>query len=156
MKPKVWFQFRMMPEALARIEAVADIVLDGDMERLEGADVTVIGGLKTDGPFMDKVGPNLKLIARPGIGVDTVDIPAATERQIIVINTPNAPSESTAEHAVALLMAVAKRVMVGDRHLRGETADRGLMRGTELYDRVLGVAGGGAAGGGMGADIPLS
>jgi phosphoglycerate dehydrogenase-like enzyme len=116
------------------------------MDRLEGVDVTVIGNLQTDGPFMDKAGPNLKLIARPGIGVDTVDIPAATERNIIVINTPDAPTESTAEHAVALLMAVAKRVMVGDMFLRGAPLDRSLMRGTELYDRVLGVAGYGRIG----------
>ena len=97
--------------------------------------------------MMDRLGPNLKAVCRPGIGVDTVDLEAAKERGILVINTPDAPTESTAEHAVALLMAVAKRVMTGDMYLRGNSAiTREDMLGTELLGRTLGVVGYGRIG----------
>jgi D-3-phosphoglycerate dehydrogenase len=95
---------------------------------------------------MDRVGPGLKLIARSGIGVDGIDIPAATERGILITNTPDAPTESTAEHAVALLLAIAKRVMVGDMQLRGADLPRSAMIGTEVKGRTLGVVGYGRIG----------
>ncbi|MCB0085712.1 MAG: hypothetical protein KDE47_32445, partial [Caldilineaceae bacterium] len=70
-----------------------------------------------------------------------------TARGILVINTPDAPTESTAEHAVALMMTVCKRVMAGDRMMRGdESVDRGDLLGTELLDRNLGVLGYGRIG----------
>jgi phosphoglycerate dehydrogenase-like enzyme len=79
--------------------------------------------------------------------VDNVDIPSASARQILVLNTPDAPTESTAEHAVALLMAVAKRVLVGDMYLRSDrTIPRAEMIGTELLGRTLGVIGYGRIG----------
>lgn len=133
--------------ATDRIREVAEVVIDPTMQQAIGADVVVMGSMRTDGAFMDQLGPNLKLIAKPGIGVDNIDIDAATERNILVIHTPDAPTESTAEHAVALLMAVAKRVMVGDMYLRGDTTiERGDMLGTELLGRALGVLGYGRIG----------
>jgi D-3-phosphoglycerate dehydrogenase len=147
MKPKVWMGFRFPPETMARIEAAAEVTSDGDMAKLAGSSVVVPGRAYVDGEFLDQVGPDLKLIAKVGIGVDTVDIPAVTERGILLANTPDAPSESTAEHAVALLLAIAKRVVVGDMQLRGNSGiERSHMRGTELRDRVLGVVGYGRIG----------
>lgn len=141
-------QFGLRLGALERIQEVADVVIDPTLaNEAVGADVLVLGGGKCDGEVMDRLGPNLKLIARPGIGVDSVDIPAATERGILVINTPDAPTESTAEHAVALMMAVCKRVMAGDRMMRGDSSvERGDLLGTELLDRNLGVLGYGRIG----------
>ena len=147
MKPKVWMAWKFPPEVMARLEEVAEVISDGDMDKISGSTVIVPGRPRVTGELLDMVGPSLKLIARAGIGVDTVDIPAATERGILIINTPDAPTESTAEHAVALLMAVAKRVIVGDMFLRGASdIERGYMRGTELKGRVLGVVGYGRIG----------
>ncbi|MCB9152050.1 MAG: hydroxyacid dehydrogenase [Caldilineaceae bacterium] len=148
MKPKVAMQFGLRLGALERIQEVADVVIDPTLAgEAVGADALVLGGGKCDGEVMDRLGPNLKVIARPGIGVDSVDIPAATARGILVINTPDAPTESTAEHAVALMMTVCKRVMAGDRMMRGdESVDRGDLLGTELLDRNLGVLGYGRIG----------
>ena len=141
-------QFGLRLGALERIQEVADVVIDPTLAgEAVGADALVLGGGKCDGEVMDRLGPNLKVIARPGIGVDSVDIPAATARGILVINTPDAPTESTAEHAVALMMTVCKRVMAGDRMMRGdESVDRGDLLGTELLDRNLGVLGYGRIG----------
>jgi D-3-phosphoglycerate dehydrogenase len=144
MKPKVWMSWQFAPQYMARLEAEAEVVTGGDMAQLPGA-IAAVPRL-ADGAFMDAAGPSLKLIARPGIGLDTVDLDAATERGILVCHTPDAPTESTAEHAVALLMAVAKRVVVGDMHLRGANLDRSEMVGTEIMGRTLGVVGYGRIG----------
>ena len=147
MKLKVVMQFELRLGATERIREVADVVIDPTLEQAVGADIVIAGGGKFDAAFMDKAGPNLKVIAKPGIGVDNVDLDAATARNILVVHTPDAPTESTAEHAVALLMAVAKRVMVGDMSLRGDTSiQRSEMTGTELLDRNLGVLGYGRIG----------
>ena len=147
MTKRVWMEWSLSPTLMSRLTELAEVVSDGDMAQLHGS--AVITGIRRyyDGEFMDRVGPNLKMIAKPGIGVDNIDLDAATTRGILVCNTPDAPSESTAEHAVALLMAVAKRVMVGDMHLRG-AADFGRddMRGTELLGSKLGIVGYGRIG----------
>ena len=146
MRPKVWLAWKWPPEALAWLEAVAEVISEGNMTNLAGADVVLISRENANGEFMDRVGPQLKLLARPGIGVDGIDLAAATERGILVTNTPDGPTESTAEHAVALLLAVAKRVVVGDMQLRGADIPRSQLVGTEVRDRTLGVVGYGRIG----------
>lgn len=147
MKPKVVMQLELRLGATERIREVAEVVIDPTLAQAVGADIVIAGSAQIDGPFMDKAGPTLKVIAKPGIGVDNIDLDAATARNILVIHTPDAPTESTAEHAVALLMAVAKRVMVGDMSLRGDTTiQRSEMMGTELLGRTLGVVGYGRIG----------
>lgn len=148
MKPKVWMDWHPAPELQDKIREVAELINDGDQEKMIGCEI--VGGVrqKFDGALMDKIGPQLRMLGRPGIGVDAIDVDAASERGILVTNTPDAPTESTAEHAIALLMAVAKRVMVGDMYLRDDSRaiDRSLMRGTELLGRTLGVVGYGRIG----------
>lgn len=147
MVKKIWMEWPLPPALLAQITGLAEIVDDGDMEKIHGS--TVITGIRRyyDGEIMDRVGPDLLQIAKPGIGVDNIDLDAATARGILVCNTPDAPSESTAEHAVALLMAVAKRVMVGDMHLRGDSdIGREDMLGSELLGSSLGIVGFGRIG----------
>ena len=146
-RTKIVMQFELRFGATDRLRDVADVIIDPTLEQIDGADFFVPGGARVDSALLDRFGPNLKAVCRTGIGVDTVDLDAAAERGILVINTPDAPTESTAEHAVALLMAVAKRVMVGDMYLRGDSAiTRADMLGTELLDRTLGVVGYGRIG----------
>jgi D-3-phosphoglycerate dehydrogenase len=146
-RPKIVMQMELRMGATDRLREVADVIIDPTWEKVAGADVIVPGPSKVDAALLERAGPNLKLIAKPGIGVDNVDIPAATAHGVLVLNTPDAPTESTAEHAVALLMAVAKRVMVGDMFLRTDrTIPREEMMGTELLGRTLGVIGYGRIG----------
>lgn len=147
MAKKVWMEWPLPAEQLARLAGLAEVVTDGDLDKIAGA--TVITGIRRhyDGAFMDSVGPNLVQIAKPGIGVDNIDLVAATERGILVCNTPDAPTESTAEHAVALLLAVAKRVVVGHSQLTGrDEIPSEEMHGTELMGSTLGVVGYGRIG----------
>ena len=147
MSIKVVMQYELPMGAGTRIRDMAEVVIDPELEPTTGADIVVVGGRKVDADFMNRAGSRLKMVATPGIGVDKIDVDAASERQIIVIHNPDAPTESTAEHTVALLMSMAARVMTGDRFLRGDrTITREDMRGTELLGRNLGIIGYGRIG----------
>ncbi len=147
MKARVWTELQLNPETLAGLESVADVISNADMADLPGVDAVITGStIVIDGDFMDQAGPALKVIARPGIGVDNVQLPAATKRGILVVNTPDAPTESTAEHTVALLLALATRVVMGDMSLRGADISRSQLLGTEMRGRLLGVIGFGRIG----------
>lgn len=147
MKPVIWYQFGIDDANRARLEQYANIIEGGDVTELENVFAMVIGSLiDANGVLMDQVGPTLRAVIRPGIGVDNVHIADATQRGILVINTPDGPTESTAEHAVALLLAVAKRVVTGTRFLQTGGTDRNIMFGTEVRDRVLAVIGFGRIG----------
>ena len=147
MAVKVVMQSELPMGATERIREMAEVVIDPDLDPGAGADIVVAVGGKVDAEFMTKAGRQLKMISTPGIGVDKIDVDAASERDIVVIHNPDAPTESTAEHTVALLMSMAARVMAGDRFLRGDrTVTREDMRGTELKGRNLGVIGYGRIG----------
>lgn len=98
--------------------------------------------LRYTGEVMDAC-PQLKLIARTGIGVDNVDLDAATARGIVVTNTPDGPTESTAEHTVAMLLALAKRLKQGNANLaEGRWGPRnGVLMGDEVMGKTLGLVG---------------
>lgn len=148
MKPRVWVGIKSPSAAiLAPLAELAELSTGDDQDRLPGSTVVVCGGAnRADAAFMDRVGPSLQLLAMPGIGLNHIDIAAASERGILVCNNPDAPTESTAEHTVALLLATAKRVMTGDMQLRGADISRADMLGTELRGLTLGVLGYGRIG----------
>ena len=148
MKPRIWAGKRPpTPELFAPLSKLAEISVDGDQNLLAGSTVVISGqGRMFDGPWMDGVGPQLQLLAMPGIGLDHIDVPAATERGILVCHNPDAPTESTAEHAVGLLLAIAKRIVAGDMQLRGAEIPRSRLRGTEVRGQTLGVLGYGRIG----------
>jgi D-3-phosphoglycerate dehydrogenase len=148
MKQKVWVGYDLMPDPLALLKAKTETIHSTSLADLSGVAAVILGvDPMADGAFMDQAGDSLKVIARHGIGVDNVDLPAATKRGILVVNTPDAPTESTAEHAVALLLALAKQVVAGDRNLRGMAGiPHHQLQGTEIRGRVLGVVGFGRIG----------
>jgi D-3-phosphoglycerate dehydrogenase len=84
---------------------------------------------------------NLKVIGRAGIGVDNVDVPAATQRGIIVMNTPFGNSITTAEHAIALMFALARQLPAADRSTQAGKWEKSRFMGVELYGKTLGVIG---------------
>jgi D-3-phosphoglycerate dehydrogenase / 2-oxoglutarate reductase len=84
---------------------------------------------------------NLKVIGRAGIGVDNVDIPAATARGIIVMNTPFGNSITTAEHAISLMLALARQIPEADTSTRAGKWEKNRFMGVEIYSKTLGVIG---------------
>jgi D-3-phosphoglycerate dehydrogenase len=84
---------------------------------------------------------NLKVIGRAGIGVDNVDVPAATQRGIVVMNTPLGNSITTAEHAIAMMFALARQLPAADRSTQAGKWEKSRFMGVELYAKTLGVIG---------------
>jgi D-3-phosphoglycerate dehydrogenase / 2-oxoglutarate reductase len=84
---------------------------------------------------------NLKVIGRAGIGVDNVDIPAATSRGIIVMNTPFGNSITTAEHAISLMLALARQIPEADASTRAGKWEKNKFMGVEMFSKTLGVIG---------------
>ena len=85
--------------------------------------------------------PALKVIARAGIGLDNVDVAAATARGVLVVNAPTSNIVSAAEHAMALLLAVARNVPAADASLRSGHWKRSAFTGVELAEKTVGVVG---------------
>jgi D-3-phosphoglycerate dehydrogenase len=84
---------------------------------------------------------NLKVIGRAGIGVDNVDIPAATQKGIIVMNTPFGNSITTAEHAISLMLSLARQIPEADASTRASKWEKNRFMGVEVTSKVLGVIG---------------
>jgi len=85
--------------------------------------------------------PQLKVIGRAGIGVDNVDVSAATQRGIVVVNTPEGNNVTTAEHAIALLVSLARHVPQATASMKAGKWEKTKFQGMELYNRTLGVVG---------------
>ena len=85
--------------------------------------------------------PRLKVVARAGIGLDNVDVPAATKAGVMVVNAPQSNVISAAEHAVALLMAVARRIPRADASLKQGQWQRSKFTGVELAGKTAGIVG---------------
>ncbi|MHB8599607.1 MAG: hydroxyacid dehydrogenase [Ktedonobacteraceae bacterium] len=154
---QIWTGRALQPEALAVLEGFATVTVSKVGERNDWykeastADAIIVAGETfVTGEVMDRIGPKLRIIARNGIGFDRVDLKAATERGIMVVNTPDGPTESTAEHTIALMLNLCKQVMVGDRILRSGQPFPVLSEvtpGLEVSGSTLGLVGVGRIGG---------
>ena len=110
-----------------------------DETRLDQAAAAIAGGVRWDSERFD-LAPNLQVLSRTGIGVDTVDLDEAIRRGVQVTNTPDGPTVSTAEHTIALLFAVAKTLQPNQDRLRRQTGDyTAASSATELDGLTLGL-----------------
>jgi D-3-phosphoglycerate dehydrogenase len=85
--------------------------------------------------------PKLKIVARAGVGLDNVDVEAATARGVLVVNAPTSNIHSAAEHALALLLAASRQIAAADATLREHTWKRSSFSGTEIFGKTVGVVG---------------
>jgi D-3-phosphoglycerate dehydrogenase len=113
---------------------------------LRAADGSIVrSGTRITAELLDDPG-KLRAIARAGVGVDNIDVPAATRKGIVVMNTPGGNTVSTAEHTVAMLLALARHVPAADASLKGGKWERAKFVGTQLAGKTLGVVGLGRVG----------
>jgi D-3-phosphoglycerate dehydrogenase len=89
---------------------------------------------------------SLRVIGRAGVGVDNIDVEAATRRGVVVLNAPGGNTVSTAEHAFSLLLCVARKIPQADASVRSGSWSRTNFQGVELYDKTLGIIGMGRIG----------
>jgi D-3-phosphoglycerate dehydrogenase len=88
----------------------------------------------------------LKVVGRAGIGLDNVDIPAATQRGVVVMNTPTGNVITTAEHAIAMMMSLTRNIPMGTLTMKEGKWEKKKLQGREVYNKVLGVIGFGKIG----------
>src|SRR5205823_1414315 len=85
--------------------------------------------------------PHLRIVGRAGTGVDNIDVPAASGRGVLVVNAPGANSISVAEHACALMLALARMIPAADRAMKERKWEKKRFLGTEVRGKTLGIAG---------------
>jgi D-3-phosphoglycerate dehydrogenase / 2-oxoglutarate reductase len=132
------------------IEVVVDAKLAQDVPALRRAladadGIVIRSGTQLTAEALE--GPSrLKAIVRAGVGVDNIDVAAATRRGIVVMNTPGGNTVSTAEHTLALLLALARNVAKANDSLKAGKWDRSKFTGTQLEGKTLGIIGLGRVG----------
>ena len=150
MPPKVLISDSLSPAA---VQIFKDNGIEVDIQPKLGADKEKLAELigNFDGlairsatkvtPKMLERAKNLKVIGRAGIGVDNVDIPAATAKGIIVMNTPFGNSITTAEHAITLMLALARQIPQADASTQAGKWEKNRFMGVEITGKTLGVIG---------------
>lgn len=88
-----------------------------------------------------EAGTQLKIIGRAGVGVDNVDVPAATRRGVVVVNSPEGNTVAAAEHAVAMMLSLSRHIPAANQSVKDGKWDRKSFTGVEVYKKTLGIVG---------------
>lgn len=88
-----------------------------------------------------EAGKNLKIIGRAGVGVDNIDVNSATQKGIIVVNSPDGNTHAAAEHTIAMMMAMSRNIPCADASVKQGLWERSKFTGVEVYNKTLGVIG---------------
>jgi len=151
MKPRVFIPERIAECGMSIVQESCECIApwrDGkectdaeQREILPGVDAVIVRLFTISAADLEQC-PNLKVIGKHGVGVDNIDCEAATARGIPVVFTPTANSNAVAEHALALMLALARHIVPSSVALReGRFADRAQFTGVELAGKTLGVVG---------------
>ena len=110
-------------------------------EQIEDVDAIIAGDSKISEESLKKA-KRLKVIGRPGVGVDNVDLKACTERGILVFNVPGINADSVAEHVIGMILAISKKFLQRDNLARsGRWGERDKIIGSELKGKTIGIIG---------------
>ena len=120
-------QTKLSPEALVNVVSDYDALM-------------IRSGTKVTKDVIE-AGQNLKIIGRAGVGVDNVDVPAATRRGIVVVNSPEGNTIAAAEHALAMMLAMSRHIPAADKSVKEGNWNRKQFTGVEVYKKTLGVVG---------------
>ena len=146
----VWTDVTLRPQALELLSGAGARVhsaTGGPQTGLTGADAMIVGARLAGDEALFRQAPRLQVIARVGIGVDRIDVAAATRAGVCVVNTPEAPTESTAEFTIALMLAVARRLTIGAAGVAaGGWIEDARVLGFDLAGKTLGLVGCGRIG----------
>lgn len=146
--PLLWTDGALHPDALAALTPHVRLAgpnlpagVAGPGEIAE-SDAVIAGPQRTWDAAAFALAPHLRVVARTGIGYDNVDVPAASAAGICALNTPDAPTESTAEFAVTLMLAVTRRLAIADRQSKaGVWKLHEPVLGFDLAEKTLGLVG---------------
>lgn len=149
---KVFIADAITEEALAKLKEHLEVHVETGLSEAElcqkigDFDALMVRSATTVTKAIMDAAPKLQVIGRAGVGVDNIDVPEATSKGILVINSPQGNTISAAEHTVALLLAAARKVPFAHQTMEQGRWDRKKFTGNELYNKTLGVVGFGRIG----------
>jgi D-3-phosphoglycerate dehydrogenase len=137
----------MHPVGVEILQREADIITEAERpgkpirEFINEAHAIIVRLGEIDRELLEQA-KNLMIIAKHGVGIDNIDVEAATQKKVVVINTPLANAESVAEHDLGLMLAINKKIVLADHNIRmGTPKTRQQLVGVELKDKTLGLIG---------------
>ncbi|MBK9344299.1 MAG: phosphoglycerate dehydrogenase [Dehalococcoidia bacterium] len=146
-RPRILIADPVAPEGIELLRAIGDVEVktgqaaDALVASIENYDALVVRSETKVTRAIIEAGVRLQVIGRAGVGVDNIDLEAATERGVIVVNAPQGNTIAAAEHTIALLMALARHIPQADASMRAGKWDRKSYVGTEVRGKTLGVIG---------------
>ena len=126
---------------VAQVDVRTDLTPDQLVQTIPDYDALMIrSGTKVTQAVIE-AGTQLKIIGRAGVGVDNVDVPAATRKGIVVVNSPEGNTIAAAEHAIAMMLALSRHVPNANHSVREGKWERKRFTGVEVYKKTLGIVG---------------
>jgi D-3-phosphoglycerate dehydrogenase len=148
-RPRVLVRERIAEPGIELLRSRFDVEVDFDgglAEKIGGFDALIVrSATRVTAELLDRA-PRLKVIGRAGVGVDNVDVDAATTRGIVVVNAPQSTIVSAAEHTIGLMLALARSIPQAHAALKDGRWERARFGGVELAEKTLGLVGFGRIG----------
>ncbi len=134
-------------EGLQLLREQAEVVESESLEALGESDALVVRGrTKVTAEALEQASSNLKVIGRAGVGVDNIDLEAAKSRGITVVNAPQAVTVAVAELTLGLMLSLARHIPTADASMRRAEWRKSELKGSELFEKTLGIVGVGRIG----------
>ena len=152
MDQKVIIADQINEKGIEDLKEVAEVVVDTSVtqeeliNKIKDFDAIIVRSRTKVTRAVIENAEKLKIIARAGVGVDNVDMEAATEKGIMVVNAPESTSVTVAEHAMGLIMALARKISIADKSVKEGKWEKSRFMGIELNGKTLGVIGMGRIG----------
>lgn len=146
-RPKVLIPEKVSPDGLRMLQASLDVhekkgLSPDELEQIIGDyDALIVRSETKVTSSLLAAGKKLRVVARAGVGVDNVDLQAATQLGIIVVNSPQGNINAAAEHTIALLMAVARNIGAASVSIKGGKWERSKLVGVEVKGKTLSILG---------------
>lgn len=146
-KMKVIIADQINEKGIKDLEEVAEVVVDTSITQedlintIKDFDAIIVRSRTKVTRAVIEAAEKLKIIARAGVGVDNVDMEAATEKGIMVVNAPESTSVTVAEHAMGLIMALTRKISIADKSVKEGKWEKSKFMGTELNGKTLGIIG---------------
>ncbi len=146
-KMKVIIADQINEKGIKDLEEVAEVVVDTSItqeeliNKIKDFDAIIVRSRTKVTRAVIEAAQKLKIIARAGVGVDNVDMEAATEKGIMVVNAPESTSVTVAEHAMGLILALTRKISIADKSVKEGKWEKSRFMGMELNGKTLGIIG---------------
>ena len=151
-KMKVLIADQINEKGIDELKEVADVIVRTDITNeelinsIKDFDAIVVRSRTKVTREVIEAANKLKIIARAGVGVDNVDVQAATEKGIMVVNAPESTSITVAEHTMGIILALARKISIADKSVKDGKWEKNKFMGMELAGKTLGIVGMGRIG----------